>query len=138
MWLLQGHGEGFSMFSMDNGRQGYAEAKAGSIWGDSQSRAANMDHYTQLLQQGPAVRSSLDSRSSGGLFGGRSMDNMCHTSHCRLVSHTVTRDRRSDLVMALSGNVCMSCPHGLQANKCCSSPGHGQLKQETLFDSRSM
>ena len=72
--LLQGHGEGFSMFSADNGQQGYAEGKAGSIWGDSQSRAANMDHYTQLLQQGPAVRSSLDSRSSGGLFGGRSTD----------------------------------------------------------------
>ena len=68
--LLQGHGEGFSMFSTDNGRQGYAEGKGGSIWGDSQSRAANMDQYTQLLQQGPAVRSSLDSRSSGGLFGG--------------------------------------------------------------------
>ena len=58
------------MFSTDSGRQGHAEGRAGSIWGDSQSRAANMDQYTQLLQQGPAVRSSLDSRSSGGLFGG--------------------------------------------------------------------
>ena len=75
--LLKGHGEGFSMFSTDNGRQGYAESKAGSIWGDSQSRAANMDHYTQLLQQGPAFRSSLDSRSSGGLFGGKSNDPKC-------------------------------------------------------------
>ena len=63
------------MFSTDNGRQGYGDENTGSIWGDSQSRAANIDQYTQLLQQGPAVRSSIDLRGSQGLFSGELIEN---------------------------------------------------------------
>ena len=59
------------MFGRDSGQQSHVEGRPGSIWGDQQSRAATMEEYTQLLQQGPAGGSSLlDSRSSGGLFGG--------------------------------------------------------------------
>jgi len=59
------------MFSTDNGRQArQGDESTCSIWGDTQSRAANIDQYTQLLQQGPAVRSSMDLRGSQGLFGG--------------------------------------------------------------------
>ena len=72
---VQGLGESFSMFSMESSRPKVSSAEAGrsssaSIWGDAQSRATNLEQYNHLLQQGPALRSSLDSRSSGGLFGG--------------------------------------------------------------------
>ena len=63
------------MFSMDSSRPKVSSAEGGrsssaSIWGDAQSRAANLEQYSHLLQQGSGLRSSLDSRSSGGLFGG--------------------------------------------------------------------
>ena len=82
---LQGLGESFSMFSVDSSRPKISSAEGGrsssaSIWGDAQSRAANLEQYNQMLQQGPALRSSLDSRSSGGLFGGELCLHAHHSS----------------------------------------------------------
>jgi hypothetical protein len=73
----QGLGEGFSIFGTDIGSQGYVTSQGASIWGDTLSRAAATEQYTQMLQQGPPVRPSMDSNgSSGGPFGGEGLSGM--------------------------------------------------------------
>lgn len=71
--------------SAGNGRSAHAEdsGQGPSIWGDPQSKAASIDQYSQLLQQGAsaAARSSLDSRSSGGLFGGEPRPEVSSSLH---------------------------------------------------------
>ena len=86
------------MFSMDSNRPKVSSAEGGrssaaSIWGDAQSRAANLEQYNHLLQQGPALRSSLDSRSSGGLFGGEL---------CMRVHHSTALTARLAILWELS------------------------------------
>ena len=77
MTCQQGLGESFSIFGADIGNQGYVASQGASIWGDTQSRAAATEQYTQMLQQGPPVRPSMDSNSSsGGLFGGKGCSGM--------------------------------------------------------------
>lgn len=77
MTCQQGLGESFSIFGADIGSQGYVASQGASIWGDTQSRAAATEQYTQMLQQGPPVRPSMDSNSSsGGLFGGKGCSGM--------------------------------------------------------------
>ena len=73
----QGLGEGFSIFGTDIGSQGNLTSQGASIWGDTLPRAAATEQYTQMLQQGPPVRPSMDSNSSsGGLFGGKGLAGM--------------------------------------------------------------